>query len=424
MIQAVAYSTLALTVTLAVSRPRLGLKLRFSPGSAALLGVLVLFLTHLLTLGDMLTAARLQWRPLLSLTCIMVMTGVVQEVGTFDRLAMRVESYARATSTTRAFTLVFFVSLITPSLLNNDSAILLLTPLVVALTRRLYPGRPGVTEAFVFAVFLAPGVAPLVVSNPMNMIVAEYAGIGFNSYAAVMLPISIGGAIVTFIILRLSFRRALATTSATPLDVVVPPAHPAEKPTLALLIIVFAAYPITAAFGGQIWMVTLGGAILSLTLASRYRVAPLPKLLGHVSPDILVFLWGVFLVVVSLRHVGVIDRLATLYRSVPDGSGLQIGVIGVGSALGSAIVDNHPMSILNMLALGAHGDSRQLLAALVGGDIGPRLLPVGSLAGLLWMDLLRRADVRISVWRFIRLGTIVLVPTLALSLFLLAHASR
>jgi arsenical pump membrane protein len=300
----------------------------------------------------------------------------------------------------------------------------LLTPLVVALSRRLYPGRPGVTEAFAFAVFLAPGVAPLVVSNPMNMIVAEYAGIGFNAYAAVMLPISIGGAIVTYCVLRLCFRRTLATTSAAPRDVVVPPAHPAEKATFALLLVVFAAYPIAAAFGGEIWMVTLAGAIASLALAHHYGVAPLPKLLGYVSPDILVFLWGVFLVVVGLRHVGVIDRLTALYSAAPDGSGLQIGVIGVGSALGSAIVDNHPMSILNMLALGAHGDSRQLLAALVGGDIGPRLLPIGSLAGLLWMDILRRVDVSISVWRFIRLGTIVLVPTLAFSLLLLAQWSR
>jgi arsenical pump membrane protein len=424
VIQAVAYSTLALTVTLAVSRPRLGLRLRFSPGSAALLGVLVLFCTHLLSVADLITAARIQWRPLLSLGCIMVMTGVVQEVGAFDRLALRVESYARTTSITRTFTLVFLVSVITPSLLNNDSAILLLTPLVVALTRRLYPNRPGVTEAFAFAVFLAPGVAPLVVSNPMNMIVAEYAGIGFNGYAAVMLPISIGGAVVTYGVLRLCFARTLSTTATTPRDVVVPPAHPAEKPTLALLILVFAAYPIAAACGGQIWMVTPAGALASLALAARYRVAPLPKLLGHVSPDILLFLWGVFLVVVGLRHVGVIDRLATLYRAVPDGSGLQIGVIGVSSAVGSAIVDNHPMSILNMLALGAHGDSRQLLAALVGGDIGPRLLPVGSLAGLLWTDLLRRSDVHISVGRFVKLGTIVLVPTLALSLLLLAHSGR
>ena len=61
--------------------------------------------------------------------------------------------------------------------------------------------------------------------------------------------------------------------------------------------------------------------------------------------------------------------------ALPDGSGRQLGVVGVGSALGSALVDNHPMSILNMMALGAHGGSRPLLAALVGGDIGPRLLP-------------------------------------------------
>jgi arsenical pump membrane protein len=420
VIQAVAYTTLALTVTLAVSRPRIGLRLRFSPGLAALLGVLVLFSTRLLTIDDLLTSARIQWRPLLSLTCIMVMTGVVQEVGTFDRLAIRVESFARATSTTHAFTLVFLVSIVTPSLLNNDSAILLLTPLVVALTRRLYPGRPRVTEAFAFAVFLAPGVAPLVVSNPMNMIVAEYAGIGFNSYARVMVPISIGGALVTYLVLRLCFRRILATTSAAATAVVVPPAHRAERPTLALLLIVFAAYPITAALGGQIWMVTLAGAVLSLTLARRFEVATLPRLWGHISFDILLFLWGVFLVVMGLRHVGVIARLAMLYHAAPAGSGLQIGVIGVSSAVGSALVDNHPMSILNMLALGARGNSRQLLAALVGGDIGPRLLPVGSLAGLLWTDLLRRADVRIPVSRFIKLGTIVLIPTLALSLVLLS----
>jgi arsenical pump membrane protein len=130
------------------------------------------------------------------------------------------------------------------------------------------------------------------------------------------------------------------------------------------------------------------------------------------------------LVVVGLRHVGVIDRLTALYSAAPAGSGTQIGVIGVASALGSAIVDNHPMTISNLLALGARGDSRQLLAALVGGDIGPRLLPIGSLAGLLWMDILRRVDVSISVWRFIRLGTIVLVPTLAFSLLLLAQWSR
>lgn len=101
------------------------------------------------------------------------------------------------------------------------------------------------------------------------------------------------------------------------------------------------------------------------------------------------------------------------------GTGAQLVTIGVTSAVGSALIDNHPMSILNMMAIGSGEDAKPLLAALVGGDIGPRLLPIGSLAGLLWVDLLRRNGVHVSVWQFFRLGTIVLIPTLALSLLML-----
>ena len=418
--EAIAYSTLFVTISLAVSRPRIGLRdLRFSPGSAALLGVVTLLLARLLTFDDMIASARIQWRPLLSLTCIMVMTGVVQEVRAFERLACWIESRARDTSAKQTFTLVFLMSVVTPSLLNNDSAILLLTPLIVALTRRLYPGRPAVTEAFVFVVFLAPGVAPLITSNPMNMIVAEFAGVDFIGYAKVMLPLSIAGALLTFAVLYLHFGKLLATTVAARTAVEVVPRHRAERPAVAVLLVVFAAYPITAALGGQIWIVAVAGAVSCLTIARSYRVAPTRQVLRHISPDILVFLWGVFLVVAGLRHVGVVEQLAHFYQAVPSGSGREIATVGVVAAIGSAVVDNHPMSILNMMALGAHGGSRPLLAALIGGDIGPRLLPVGSLAGLLWMDLLRRSGVDISIWKFIRLGTLVLVPTLTVSLVLL-----
>ncbi len=425
MNEALAYSTLALTVGLAISRPRLGLRaFRFTPGTAALVGVTVLLFAGVLSLDDLITSARIQWRPLLALTCIMAMTGVVREIGAFDRLALRIEAYARGTSPTRAFTVVFALSVITPSLLNNDAAILLLTPLVIVLTRRLYPGRPALTQAFAFAVFLAPGVAPFVISNPMNMIVAEFAGISFNGYAAVMLPISIAGALLTYAVLRVCFRRELASTIATPAVVTMPPRHAAERPAVVLLLAVFAAYPVMAAFGGPIWLVSLAGAAACLALAWRYRVAPARKVFGHVSPDILVFLWGVFLVVVGLKHVGLVDRLAALYRVAPAGSLEEIGIVGTVAAIGSALVDNHPMSILNMMALGEHGGSRGLLAALIGGDIGPRLLPIGSLAGLLWIDLLRRAGVEISIGKFFKLGTMVLVPTLAVSLGMLWMMGR
>ena len=418
--EAVAYSTLAVTVALAVSRPRLGLRdLRVTPGAAALFGVFVLFATGLLSIHDMVTSARIQWQPLLALTCIMTMTGVVQEVGAFDRLAQWIEVHARRTSATRAFLLVFVLGVVTASLLNNDSAILLLTPLVIPLTRRLYPGNDAATEAFAFAVFLAPGVAPLVTSNPMNMIVAEFAGLNFNAYAAIMLPISAAGALLTYAIVALHYRRLLRSTTPAVAPVTIVQRHPGERPAALVLLAVFAGYPAVSALGGPIWTVALAGALVSLAIAKGYRVGPMRKVVSHVSPDILVFLWGVFLVVLGLRHVGVVEQLAAVYQAAPAGSPRAIGTVGVVSALGSAIVDNHPMSIINMMALGSARGSVPLLAALVGGDIGPRLLPIGSLAGLLWMSLLRRGGVEIGIVKFVRLGTLVLLPTLALSLALL-----
>jgi arsenical pump membrane protein len=67
------------------------------------------------------------------------------------------------------------------------------------------------------------------------------------------------------------------------------------------------------------------------------------------------------------------------------------------------------------------GDTRwQTLAALVGGDLGPRLLPMGSLAGLLWMETARRHGVDIKTAEFVRVGVTVTLPSLAVSLAVLA----
>jgi arsenical pump membrane protein len=60
-----------------------------------------------------------------------------------------------------------------------------------------------------------------------------------------------------------------------------------------------------------------------------------------------------------------------------------------------------------------------MLAALIGGDLGPRLLPMGSLAGLLLLDLLRRQGVHITASQFIVVGLVLTLPTLILSLLLL-----
>jgi arsenical pump membrane protein len=420
MNQAVAYATLAMTITLALSRPRIArFSFQFSPGRAAFLGVVILLATRLLDVADLARAARLQWRPFLCLAAIMIMTGVVRDVGAFDRLAAWIENRARGQSAVKSFTLIFVLSAAIPAVFNNDAAILTLTPIVVAFTRRLFPQNERMTLAFAFAVFLAPGVAPLVLSNPMNMIVAEIAGLDFNAYAKIMVPISLVGALLTYQILRSVYGPLLKTQRPVRANTIVTERHPGEIPALLLMAAVFVAYPLAATFGFEIWMIAVAGAVLSIAIAQLYRIATPKRVVGHVSLDILLFLWGIFAIVQALQHAGIVEGLSWLYQLAPRGSNAEILVVGATSSMGSALIDNHPMALLNLLAIDWSQDVRPLFAALIGGDIGPRLLPIGSLAGLLWIDLLRREGIEVRLATFFRLGTLVLLPTLTISLLML-----
>jgi len=131
---------------------------------------------------------------------------------------------------------------------------------------------------------------------------------------------------------------------------------------------------------------------------------------------------GVFILAVALQRVGVVDWLSQLY----DTASHPLATIGVTSAIGSAVLNNHPMSVLNAFALEMTRDPNHAhaFAALVGGDLGPRLLPVGSLASLLWYDLLRRHELVVRVTTFVRVGILLTVPTLTLSLVVLWLLSR
>jgi arsenical pump membrane protein len=424
--QIFAFGALAMTVALALTRPRVLPRWRLTPAVAAALGVAVLLAARIVGPHDLVDAAGILWRPFLAIVAIMVTTSAAQEAGVFDRIVTYIEGRARG-SALRTFNVVFVASAVTAALLNNDSAVLLLTPLAVALGRRLYPGRPAVVDAFAFAVFLSAGVAPLVISNPMNMIVAEYAGLDFNAYAVRMLPVWVGGRVVTLVVVNLLFAKSLgrgprgslpaieAAIARAPTE---KKSHRAATAVPVAMLCALVAYPVIAYLGGPVWAVALAGAgAATLTLWFLDGVAP-TRVLKGVSWDTLAFLWGVFVIAVGLKNVGLVDALARLY--VAPTTGEQIARVGAVSAVGSAILNNHPMAILNMMALQGAPGRAPILAALIGGDLGPRLLPMGSLAGLLWLETLRKHDEHVSVPRFVAMGAAALVPSLAATLGVLA----
>jgi len=376
--------------------------------------------TGIVDLATLMQALRLLWRPFISITAIMLTTAVAQKVGILDRMAARIEPLTRG-PVHRAFAAVFALSALTSALLNNDAAVLLLTPLIVALVKRLYPLRQYLVVPFAFAVFAAAGVAPLVISNPMNLVVAERRGIGFNEYAVWMAPVSVVGWIIAFFILRRFFRAQLDDDipARGPEREPLPPMEPGGRRVILLLGVVLLAYPIITFFDGPVWAVAAAGAALALLVYRLHHPLTIPDLRASISWDVLPFLFGVFVIATGLENVGAVRLLSRLYGSLHGGP--QLFLVGIVASLGSALLNNHPMAILNALALEQVPGSgkREVLAALIGGDLGPRLLPMGSLAGLLWLESLRRQKVEISLRQFVRIGALVTVPTLIASLLLL-----
>ena len=62
------------------------------------------------------------------------------------------------------------------------------------------------------------------------------------------------------------------------------------------------------------------------------------------------------------------------------------------------------------------GQTGALFAAVIGSNIGAFLTPVGALAGIMWMAMLKNHGVNLSFGKFTAIGAAVAVPTLLAAL--------
>jgi len=412
----VALAAVIVVMLLVLLRPRVG-HFTVEPPIAVLVGLLVLAAGGFVRAADVVDASAALWPAVVGIGAVMVLTAVCARAGSLDYFAAVVERRVPGT-TWMLFGVVFFGGWVSAGVLNNDAAVVVNTTLVASLLRRRFAHHPGVAEPFLLAAFLGAGVAPLVVSNPMNLTVAHLAGIDFLVYARFMVPVSLVGALVTFAILALLYRRRLAVVAAPLLlsssssssSSLSPPRG--ARAGLFLIGAALLGYVACALAG---WPTSLVAAVVAVVWTARTggRRAAVTVVRDGVAWHVLVVLPIVFVFAAGLQRAGAIDAVAPSLRHV---GALRLGF---SSAVGSALLNNHTMALINVAALVPGAGLREVFAALIGGDLGPRFVPFGSLAGLLWLDTLRQQGVHVGLRRFMLVGVLTGLPTLVACLLTL-----
>ena len=234
-----AISILSLTIGLSLSRPRVG-QVRIQPATAAMFGATLTVAVGLLSPFEAWEVLEFLASPVLTIVSLMIITIVASRAGFFQILAWRLATSAGGNSRSLLARL-FFAGTITGTLFTNDAAVLIFTPMVYQLVEEIQ--EPTWTDAnrvpFYFAVlYVANLVGALVISNPINIIVADWFGIGFVEYAFWMVVPSVVSMIVTYYGLVFFFRRSIPATYRIPTSI--EPSAPGRKLRMATAAVLIA----------------------------------------------------------------------------------------------------------------------------------------------------------------------------------------
>lgn len=420
----IAVAIFLFTLILVIWQPR-GLGV----GWSASLGAVLAIAAGVVSLADIPTVWDIVWNATATFIAVIIISLLLDEAGFFEWAALHVARWAGG-SGARLFAFSILLGAAVSALFANDGAALILTPIVISMLLALR-FSPASTLAFVMAAgFIADTASlPLVVSNLVNIVSADYFGIGFGTYAAVMVPVNLVSVAATLLVLWLFFRRdiparyevaALQAPSQAIRDLSTFKVGWAVL--LALLVGLFALEPL----GIPISAVAAACAALLFAVAAHGKRIATGKVLREAPWQVVIFSLGMYLVVYGLSNAGLTAELTRLLDAFA-GYGIWGAALGTGllSALLSSLMNNMPSVLIGALAIDASQTSgavreAMIYANVIGCDLGPKITPIGSLATLLWLHVLARKGIRVTWGYYFKVGIVLTLPVLLLTLSALA----
>ena len=346
-----------------------------------------------------------------------ILSIFLDEVGFFKYLANKALALA-GQSQTKMFAILYWTVSVLTVFTSNDIIVLTFTPFSCYFAKNAHIDP----KPYLIAEFIAANTMSMmfIIGNPTNIYIATSYNVGFIDYFLVMALPTLASALVSFGVLWLVFRKSLQT----PVQAEPEEAKIEDKPMLIIGLTVLIVTTVFLVVGPYIhidmWLVSVSAvgvlfvAILILSIKRKRRPTELGKTLKRAPWQLIPFVLSMFVLILALTENGVTESIG---RAL--GSGSTIWKYGALSFLSANLINNIPMSVLFCPIVGTlpQGElMRGVYATVVGSNLGAFLTPIGALAGIMWMSLLKRHDVKMNYLDFIKYGAIVAIPSLAVNL--------
>jgi arsenical pump membrane protein len=413
----------------------------------ASIGAGIILLTGIVSQRDIVDIISKIGGASVTIMATIVMAVILESFGFFHWAAARLATLSKG-SGYRLYWYIQFLCFLMTLLFNNDGSILITTPILILLLKnlRLKPHQM-IPYLLSGALIATASSTPIGVSNIVNLIALEIVHMTLYMHTAMMfIPATLGllfMSLLMFIVVKRKLPKQLPSTSYDIEEVFFTKHfHPLKgtisvetkrkrtKFMLKVLLFVFVlrcllfvasyfAFPIE-------FVAVLGSVVLLLWRWYHLRINPL-DLLKKTPWHILVFAFSMYVIIYGLHNVGLTAMLVKVFEPIVNQGLLQASFImgGLVSIL-SNLFNNHPALLIGTITLTEMGlDPITLktiyLANIIGSDIGSLLLPIGTLASLIWMHILKQNNIKVKWKDYLNVSLIVIPLTTVVTLFLLFY---
>ncbi|NJE05368.1 transporter [Thermococcus sp. M36] len=357
---------------------------------------------------------------------MMIIVNTARESGLFEFIAIKTAKFARG-SPMRVLLLFSVVTALISSVLDNVTTVLLLTPMLLYITRLMDVNPIPFLLAEIFASNIG-GTATLI-GDPPNIMIGSAADLSFNEFLLNMGPIALVDLFVSLAIIYLTYRSAMMVSEDKKRRILstidelreteVIRDYSLFRKSVTVILAVVVLFFLHDRFGLPPAVVAWVGAA---TLLIWSRMEP-DEILEKVEWTAIFFFAGLFILVGALVETGVIDGVAKWLLGYVNGTGEALVAITWFSAVASAVVDNIPLTAAMIPLIKAMGSTMNIYplwwALSLGACLGGNGTAIGASANVVVLGIAAREGVKITFMDFLKVGTVIMFTTVAVGMGIL-----